>query len=151
LIQNKGLLSVDVPTDLAKGYYLVRPELLALHQADKTPPNPQFYTGCAQVYLQSSGTSVPENTVSIPGYIHAGDPSVTFNIYEPDFPYPMPGPEPYIGSQETSNFNNKLAAAQSHAQIEGLLPKGCVLVNANWAGIELDSYSTESGCWNVWS
>ena len=47
LIPNDGHLSATVPSDLAPGYYLVRAELLALHQADKTPPDPQFYVGCA--------------------------------------------------------------------------------------------------------
>ena len=51
LITNNGLLSVTVPSDLTGGYYIVRSELLALHQADKMPPNPQFYVGCAQIFL----------------------------------------------------------------------------------------------------
>lgn len=59
LIPNDGHLAATIPDDLAAGYYLVRPELLALHQADKTPPDPQFYVGCAQIFLSSSGSAVP--------------------------------------------------------------------------------------------
>ncbi|KAI9741526.1 MAG: hypothetical protein M1818_004332 [Claussenomyces sp. TS43310] len=145
LIANNGLLSVDIPADLKGGSYLVRPELLALHQADKTPPNPQFYTGCAQIFLQSQGTGVPSDTVSIPGYVNATDPSVTFDIYNPVWPYPMLGPPPYIGR---SNKKVKAVTAATQ-QTEGKIPGNCVLMNANWCGIELDSYTTEAGCWNA--
>jgi hypothetical protein len=130
LIQNNGLLSVNIPNDIAGGYYLVRPELLALHQADKSPPNPQFYIGCAQIFLQSTGTAVLENTVSIPGYVHAGDASVNFNIYTPQWPYPMPGPASYEGSSSIKD-NAKVVGTSSEVQEEGLVPDGCVLSNAN--------------------
>lgn len=130
VIQNNGLLSVDIPEDISGGYYLVRPELLALHMADKSPPNPQFYIGCAQIFLQSNGVAVPEDTVSIPGYVHTGDSSVTFNIYTPQWPYPMPGPYPYGGG---SGVNVSVNEARSPLQVqkEGLVPQGCVLSNAN--------------------
>jgi len=151
LIANNGLLSVDIPSDLAGGYYLVRPELLALHQADKTPPNPQFYTGCAQVFLNSSATSVPTDTVSIPGYVQAGDPSVDFNIYTPTWPYPMPGPTPYEDGTGANSNTNAVATNVKFAavQTEGLEASDCILTNANWCGVELNSYSTEDGCWNA--
>lgn len=37
---NNGHLSAVIPEDVAQGYYLVRPELLALHQAAQDPPIP---------------------------------------------------------------------------------------------------------------
>lgn len=150
LIANDGLLSVNIPSDLAGGYYLVRPELLALHQADKSPPNPQFYVGCAQIFLNSTGTALPSETVSIPGYVQAGDPSVDFDIYTvgSTFAYPMPGPAPYEGGNEASVKAHSVKTGL-HAQTEGLEPENCMLTVANWCGIELDSYSTEDGCWNV--
>ncbi|KAJ3472383.1 hypothetical protein NLG97_g11034 [Lecanicillium saksenae] len=40
LIRHDGLLSVDLPTGLAPGYYLVRPEILALHWAGSFYINP---------------------------------------------------------------------------------------------------------------
>jgi hypothetical protein len=130
LIQNNGLLSVEIPNGILGGYYLVRSELLALHQADKSPPNPQFYIGCAQIFLQSTGTAVPKDTVSIPGYVHAGDASVVFNIYTPKWPYPMPGPDPYEGSSSMAS-DAKVIDSPSNIQKEGLVPSGCVLSNAN--------------------
>lgn len=102
LIPNDGHLSVNIPNDLAGGYYLVRTELLALHQADKSPPDPQFYVGCAQVFLKSSGTAAPKDTVSIPGYVHMSDPAMTFNIWDKPMKLPFPefGPPTYTGSSK---------------------------------------------------
>lgn len=40
-------------------------------------------------------------------------------------------------------------AVRNETQTEGLKPANCVLENANWCGIELDSYSTQVGCRNV--
>lgn len=135
---------MTIPSELAGGYYLVRPELLALHQADKSPPNPQFYVGCAQIYLNSTRDTEPVDTVKIPGYVTIQDPSVLFNIYEPKWPYPMPGPAPYV-----SGSSSNKTVIPLRKQDEGLLPAKVVVTNANWWAMELDSYSTVDGCWNV--
>ena len=79
LASKDGHLAATVPSDLAPGYYLVRPELLALHQADKSPPDPQFYVGCAQIFLSSSGSASPSSTVSIPGYVNMSTPGKSFD------------------------------------------------------------------------
>jgi hypothetical protein len=117
-----------------------------LHQADKTPPNPQFYVGCAQIFLNSTSHILPivPYNVSIPGYVNITNPSVLFNIWDPKFPYPMAGPAPYTGG--TSNVMHRAAITN---QTGGLLPSNAILTNANWWGIELDSYSTHDGCWNI--
>ena len=148
IIDTNGYLSVKLPGDIAGGYYLVRTELLALQQADKTPADPQFYIGCAQVFLESQGTNMPSNTVSIPGYINmdTNKAALTFNIYnEPmALPYPMFGP-PVFGSSMKRDI--KLEQRTPPAQTQGLPPANCVLENVNWCGIEQASYSTEDGCW----
>lgn len=147
IIDNDGHMSIVIPSALEAGYYLIRPELLALHQTDKTPSDPQFYVGCAQLFLSSPGDAAPQDTVKIPGYVRAGEPSVSFNIWrEPmALPYPMPGPPIYF-----SNTKRNIAQHSSQLfQTEGMIPAKCVLQNANWCGIELDKYSTETGCWNA--
>jgi hypothetical protein len=144
LIQNNGVLSVALPRELSGGYYLVRPELLALHQADKNPPNPQFYVGCAQIFLNSASDLIPLDTVSIPGYVSIDDKSMVFNVWEPKFPYPEAGPDAYEGGTKRVKH---LEAVKS--QTEGLLPTNAIVTNANWWAIELDAYTTEQGCWNV--
>ncbi|KAI1377642.1 glycoside hydrolase family 61 protein [Hypoxylon crocopeplum] len=148
VIANNGLMSIDIPTSLPSGNWLFRPELLALHNADKG--DPQFYVGCAQVFVQSDNTAalnVPaEYSVSIPGYVQADEPGLTFNIYEPHFPYPMPGPKVYQPAESKS----KAAAAVSSKvakQTQGKIPSNYLIKNANWVGVEVPSYSTEDGCW----
>jgi hypothetical protein len=148
IMDTNGLLSVNLPAGLPGGYYLVRPELLALHQADKTPPDPQFYLGCAQIFLgpPSSGADglLPQNTVSIPGYLAANDPGLLYNIYTMEGTYQIPGPMPYHAGQ---------SAASSHPNVVnqqyGAIPFNAIATSANWWASELDSYSDSDGCWNV--
>lgn len=149
LIDDNGLLSVALPSALPTGYFLVRPELLALHQADKG--DPQFYVGCAQLFVQGSapGTvSIPAGkSVSIPGYVQASDRGLTFNIYNQPMalPYPMPGPEVYFpGSPSTLPG---AATSTPQPQTQGAVPPTCLVKNANWCGTEVASYTNETGCW----
>ena len=63
LIANKGLHSFTLPSALAPGDYLIRPEIIALHEADASyATNPargaQFYMECIQLTVTGSGTTV---------------------------------------------------------------------------------------------
>lgn len=108
--QNKGIWAGDqitdtlnwtytVPASLAPGEYLVRHELLALHQAN----NPQFYPECAQLTVTGSGTATPSGSylVSFPGAYSASDPGINFNIdgaaAMTATTYPIPGPTLWTG------------------------------------------------------
>ncbi|KAF2645356.1 hypothetical protein P280DRAFT_513266 [Massarina eburnea CBS 473.64] len=144
LIANKGRISIKIPQNLAGGYYLARPEILALHNA--TNGDGQFYTGCGQIFVDSKGDLGPESTVSIPGYVKAGDPSVMFNIYNnKNTDYKVPGP---AVAKLVSGGSAKAGASSGQAtQTEGLRPAGCILENANWCGKEVASYTDEKGCW----
>lgn len=144
LIEKNGLLSVDLPAGLPAGYYLVRPEILALHSAPIG--DPQFYTGCAQIFVQEGpkeDLKIPsENLVSIPGYVDPATPGLTFNIYnKPLPPYPMPGPKVYT---PTSN-----APATTLEQERGVVPSDCLVKNANWCGKPLAAYAGQDGCWSA--
>lgn len=146
LIANDGQLSATVPKDLPAGYYLVRPELLALHQADKTPPDPQFYVGCAQIFLNSNGSATPPNTVAIPGYVNMNTPAMTYNIWTVPMKLPFPdfGPPVY-----TSNYTKRSLEARTMSQTIGLKPDGCVMENANWCGFMPPSYTDANSCYIV--
>jgi len=63
---------------LAPGNYLIRHELIALHQANA----PQFYPECAQIKVLGSGTAEPSASykVSIPGYCKDSDPNIRVRI-----------------------------------------------------------------------
>ncbi|CAN9310723.1 unnamed protein product [Alternaria alternata] len=127
------------PLGLEGGDYLARPEILALHAANDN--DPQFYTGCAQIFLESSGNLVPESTVSIPGYVKYGQPSTDFDIYNtPGSKYVVPGPKV---AKLTAGGTQKASTTQA----DGLKPEGCIMENANWCGKEVSSYNTEKGCW----
>lgn len=146
IMANNGKLPVKLPTDLAAGYYLVRPELLALHQADKTPADPQFYVGCAQIFLQSSGSSVPKDTVSIPGYVNMQDPAMTFDIWTApkQLSFPQFGPPTYQSGSSKRSIETRTTQLK---QTFGLKPANCIMENDNWCGLTLPSYSDEKGCW----
>lgn len=148
LITSNGHLSVNIPKDLAGGYYLVRPEILALHQADKSPADPQFYVGCAQVFLTSSGNAAPKNTVSIPGYVHMSDPAMTFNIWATPMklPFPQFGPPTYTGNSAKRTVDVRTIQTK---QTIGLRPANCIIQNANWCGVTLPSCSDEGSCWKT--
>lgn len=142
VIDNNGLLNVKLPVGLEGGNYLARPELLALHAANDN--DPQFYTGCAQIFLESDGNLVPESTVSIPGYVDYGQPSTSFDIYNKDAStYELPGPKL---AKLTANAVQAASTGQT-TQTEGQKPSGCLVENANWCGTEVSDYTTEKGCW----
>ncbi|KAI1198470.1 glycosyl hydrolase family 61-domain-containing protein [Nemania serpens] len=111
LIANDGIVSVQIPSSMPKGQYLIRPEILALHNLAAGPA--QFYTSCAQISVEGGSPKhldIPaDDIVSIPGYIKASDPAVNFNSH-PDavkrFPYILGGPKVYEfpGTKETADI-----------------------------------------------
>ncbi|GAQ06327.1 probable endo-beta-1,4-glucanase D [Aspergillus lentulus] len=104
MIENNGHISVQIPADIEGGYYLVRPELLALHAAQDNPPDPQFYVGCAQVFVQSTGTAKPATVNIGEGTYDLSLPGMTYNIYKTplELPYPMYGPPVYQAGKTAS-------------------------------------------------
>lgn len=70
--------SSKIPSNLAPGNYLIRHELLALHQQN----TPQFYPECAQLVVTGSGSASPSSDFlySIPAYASANDPGVNVSI-----------------------------------------------------------------------
>jgi hypothetical protein len=140
IIDNKGLFNINLPKGLEGGQYLARPEILALHAANGG--DPQFYTGCAQIFLESSGNLGPESTVSIPGHVKYGQPSTDFDIYNSDLStYTVPGPA--VAKLVAKSDSASISSTQS----QGLKPEGCLVENANWCGVEVPDYSDEKGCW----
>ncbi|KAM0240648.1 hypothetical protein ACHAPO_002549 [Fusarium lateritium] len=141
LIENNGLLSVNLPTGLPSGYYLVRPEILALHSAPDG--DPQFYQSCAQIFIENGPEGpleIPEKyEASIPGYVTKKDPAVTFNIYDEHGEYPIHGPDVWNPTSKETGTKK--------TQKDGLVSKSCLAKNANWCGKPLAKYSNQDGCW----
>ena len=95
--------TATIPASLKPGAYLIRFELLALHQAN----TPQFYPECANLIVTGSGSAFPSSAylVPIPGAWGVNDPGVNIDIYSDAAKsmtsYPVPGPavwcrSPYI-------------------------------------------------------
>lgn len=87
-----------VPQGLAPGNYLLRHELIALHQANA----PQFYPECAQLVVTGSGTAQPDASfkAAIPGYCKDSDANIKVPINNRQTPqtYKIPGPPVYQGT-----------------------------------------------------
>lgn len=81
IVYKKLRWTSTIPKNLAPGNYLIRHELLALHQAD----TPQFYPECAQLNVSGSGTAAPPDSFlySIPTYASMTDPGVMVCILSP--------------------------------------------------------------------
>lgn len=77
-----------VPECIKPGSYLVRHELIALHDAAQYP-GPQFYPGCHQLKVSGSGSTVPKNLVAFPGAYVGED--VIYDASKST--YKVPGPE----------------------------------------------------------
>ncbi|KAB5522063.1 glycoside hydrolase [Coniochaeta sp. 2T2.1] len=87
-----------IPQGLAPGNYLIRHELIALHQANA----PQFYAECAQVVVTGSGTANPDASykAAIPGYCKDSDSNIKVPINDHSIPqkYVVPGPPVFKGT-----------------------------------------------------
>ncbi|GAB7353355.1 hypothetical protein MBLNU459_g3840t1 [Dothideomycetes sp. NU459] len=113
LITNKGKHSITIP-DIAAGTYLLRAEIIALHEAENQG-GAQFYMECVQIEVTSSGTtSLPEG-VSIPGAYSATDPGILFDLYNTFTSYTPPGPAVWSGASGSSTASVASSAAVSTA------------------------------------
>ncbi|KUI69920.1 putative endo-beta-1,4-glucanase D [Cytospora mali] len=76
--------TLDLPTELATGEYLMRAEHVALHAAEEFE-GAQYYIGCAQLSVTGSGSGTPSPTSKIPGQYTGHEPGLIIDIY-----YPIP-------------------------------------------------------------
>ncbi|KAF2012118.1 lytic polysaccharide monooxygenase [Aaosphaeria arxii CBS 175.79] len=82
--------SVQLPSCISAGDYLLRIEQLGIHNPGSPP---QFYVACAQVKVTGGGSGSPKPTVKIPGHVKSSDPGYTANIYNNFNSYIVPGPK----------------------------------------------------------
>ncbi|KAJ1719513.1 hypothetical protein LPJ53_005738 [Coemansia erecta] len=100
LIKNGGKLDVTIPVDIEPGNYLMRTELIALHNAGSgasstgSQTGAQLYPNCAQLYVSGEGSADPTG-VAIPGVYKPTDPGLDINIYKDFKSYTIPGPDVY--------------------------------------------------------
>jgi len=95
---NKGKLDFTIPADLAPGNYLMRGEIIALHEGFELN-GAQPYVGCAEITVGGTKTGRPSASqlVAFPGAYKNTDAGIFFNIYSGKNPaYPIPGPALYV-------------------------------------------------------
>ncbi|KAF8195541.1 glycosyl hydrolase family 61-domain-containing protein [Pholiota molesta] len=86
LIANVGKVSFTIPSCVPAGQYLLRVEIIALHAAS-TYPGAQLYMECAQIQITGGGSASPA-TLNATGT----DPGITYNLYNGQTTYTIPGP-----------------------------------------------------------
>ena len=84
-IANNPGYTYTIPACLQAGSYIVRHELIALHNAAQYP-GPQFYPSCHQIKVTGGGSTNPSALVSFPG-AYTGEDA----IYDGKT-YKFPGP-----------------------------------------------------------
>ncbi|EJD34799.1 hypothetical protein AURDEDRAFT_140513 [Auricularia subglabra TFB-10046 SS5] len=104
LIANKGKVSFKIPSCIANGHYFLRHELIALHAAQGYP-GAQLYMECAQIQITGGGSASPA-TVSFPGAYKGSDPGITYNLYNGQKTYTIPGPRPFTCDGSGSDPGN---------------------------------------------
>jgi lytic cellulose monooxygenase (C1-hydroxylating) len=94
---NGGRHGITIP-DIAPGRYLLRAEIIALHEAFMAG-GAQIYMECVQIEVVSPGNKSLPVGVSIPGAYKADDPGILFNLYN-GFAgnYIIPGPPVWDGA-----------------------------------------------------
>lgn len=113
-IANKGQHSVTLP-NLAAGEYLIRPEIIALHEGNREG-GAQLYNGCGQIKVTGSGsTSLPATGVDLTKAYSATDPGILFDIYSGATSYTIPGPKVWDGASSGSSPAPSSAAPSSAA------------------------------------
>ncbi|KAJ2007577.1 hypothetical protein H4R26_000714 [Coemansia thaxteri] len=94
--QNHGKLNITIPTLINNGDYLLRTEMIALHNA-KVINGAQFYPNCMQITVDGATYGSPD-LYAIPGIYNANDPGIFFNVYASGAKasnYTIPGPPVY--------------------------------------------------------
>jgi len=141
LRKNNGTMTLKIPQDIEGGYYLFRAEHLALHEA-KDIGGAQWYMGCAQLFVYSTGGTYKPQTVSIPGYVKATDPGVHFDYWNNMHPtnYQIPGPAPITTTQSGGGQVKVQSFNKGYSE--------CIVSNGNWCGVSVPSFKNEDECYS---
>jgi hypothetical protein len=88
LYENNMTYTVQIPSNLKPGDYIIRHELVALHYATK-PLGPEFYISCLNVKVLGDGTAEPskEYYARFPGAYKPDNPYLNFDVYHHENKY----------------------------------------------------------------
>ncbi|KFY68524.1 hypothetical protein V496_00349 [Pseudogymnoascus sp. VKM F-4515 (FW-2607)] len=92
LAENDSIWTVNLPSSLIAGSYVLRHEIIALHAA-YNEGDAQFYPQCVNLEITGGGSDNPTGVVGTQLY-KSSDPGVHYNIYndEANPTYIIPGP-----------------------------------------------------------
>ncbi|KAI3002971.1 CAZyme family AA9 [Aspergillus niger] len=90
LIADNNTWLVEIPPDIAPGYYVLRHELIALHGAS-SENGAQNYPQCFNLQVTGSGTAEPSGVLGTELYSPT-DLGILVNIYQSLSTYEVPGP-----------------------------------------------------------
>ncbi|KAI0875767.1 glycosyl hydrolase family 61-domain-containing protein [Hypoxylon argillaceum] len=97
LIANNNSWIVEIPPQIKPGFYVLRTEIIALHNASNAL-GAQNYPQCLNIRIAGNGTFLPSGTPGKKLY-DPEDPSVHLDIYDGISTYKIPGPAVVSGVQ----------------------------------------------------
>ncbi|KAJ1894303.1 hypothetical protein LPJ66_005272 [Kickxella alabastrina] len=117
----EGKLTITIPADIKPGDYLLRSEIIGLHEAyidyakDKSN-GAQYFINCAHITISGSGTLEPKG-YPIPGIYKTSDPGIFFDVYddEKNPSYTIPGPKLYSKDSPKDTASKPATKAVSSA------------------------------------
>lgn len=85
--------TVRIPAALKAGSYVLRTEIIALHQAGQ-PGGAQNYPQCFNLKVTGDGTKSLPKGVTAEKFYQEDEPGIVFNLYQGNIDeYPIPGPK----------------------------------------------------------
>ncbi|KAJ4475008.1 glycoside hydrolase family 61 protein [Lentinula aciculospora] len=116
-VQDGSSWNVTVPSGLQNGQYIVRHELMAVHNpltSSDATTGPQVYVGCIQVEVVDGGdVTLPEGTKA--GSLYAADGDFAqYNVYSDNGAnFVNPGPAVWDGASSSSSSSTSASSAST--------------------------------------
>ncbi|KAH6887392.1 glycosyl hydrolase family 61-domain-containing protein [Thelonectria olida] len=117
LIANGFSWTVQIPSDLAAGNYILRHEIIALHGSGQIN-GAQNYPQCFNIKVTGGGSLAPAGVKGTALY-KSDDPGILFNLYTTPLSYTIPGPTLVSGLTSTAVQATTSATATSSATVPG--------------------------------
>lgn len=95
LIANNNSWMVEIPRNIRPGFYVMRTEIIALHNASHEI-GAQNYPQCINLQINGDGTELPQGVLGKELY-DPEDPSLHLDISDGMSTYKIPGPTPIAG------------------------------------------------------
>ncbi|KAJ2627345.1 hypothetical protein H4R22_004447 [Coemansia sp. RSA 1290] len=109
IIDNDGKFDVTIPKNIPDGDYLIRTEMIALHQANKVG-GAQLYPNCVVITVTGgTGSTFPSGS-EIPGIYQPKDPGILYDRGDDPTTYKIPGPNVFEANGSSSNTTSSTSA-----------------------------------------